>query len=54
MSTGSAFSAISDKENWTPDFDPHMIPATKATIPETDQTTIQMLFSGIPTDKAAW
>ena len=54
MSTGNAFSAISDSENCTPLFAPHMIPATMATTPATDHTITQIVLSGIPTDIAAW
>ena len=53
MSTGNAFNAMSDNENCTPLFAPHMMPATMATIPATDQTMIQMVFKGMPTDMAA-
>ena len=53
ISTGSAFSATSATENCTPSFDPHMIPATSATMPAADHTTTQIHSSGIPTDIAA-
>src|SRR6266545_6178486 len=53
ISTGSALSAISERLNWTPLFAPHMMPATMATSPATDQTTTQMVLSGIPMDSAA-
>lgn len=52
--TGRAFKAISESENWTPSLPPHMIPATRPTIPATDQTMVQIVVSGIPTDRAAW
>ena len=53
MSTGSAFSAMSDRLNCTPLFAPHMMPATMPTIPATDQTMIQMVLSEIPRESAA-
>ena len=53
ISTGSALSAASATENCTPSFEPHMIPATNATIPAADHTTTQIDFSGMPTDIAA-
>ena len=53
ISTGSALSAISDSENCTPDLAPHMMPATSATKPASDQTKIQMKLSETPTDNAA-
>ena len=48
ISTGSALSAMSESENCTPLFAPHMIPATRATPPDTDHTMTQMVFRGIP------
>ena len=54
ISTGSALSAMSESENCTPLFAPHMIPATRATPPDTDHTMTQMVFRGIPTERAAW
>ena len=51
--TGSAFRAMSDSENCTPALAPHMTPAASATRPETDQTTTQIVFSGMPIDSAA-
>src|SRR6266446_4313699 len=53
MSTGSDLSAISDRLNCTPLFAPHMMPATRATMPATDQTTTQMVLSGMPMLSAA-
>ena len=53
ISTGSAFKAISARENCTPALPPHMMPATSATMPATDQTMAQMVLSGMPTDSAA-
>ena len=53
IKTGNAFNAINDSENCTPDLLPHMMPATSATIPETDQTTTQIVFREMPTDRAA-
>ena len=53
ISTGSAFSAMSERLNCTPLFAPHMIPATRATRPATDQTTIQIVLSGMPMESAA-
>ena len=53
ISTGSAFSAMSDSENWTPLLAPHMTPATRATRPETDHTITQIVLSGMPIDIAA-
>ena len=54
MTTGSAFNATSDSENWTPSLLPQITPATRATKPATLQTMIQMRFSGMPIDWAAW
>ena len=54
MTTGSAFSATSESENWTPSLEPQMTPATSATIPATDQTMTQIRSSGMPIDCAAW
>src|SRR5438094_715998 len=53
MSTGSALSAISERLNCTPLLAPHMSPATIATTPATDQTTIQIVLSGTPIESAA-
>src|SRR5216683_3350355 len=53
MSTGSDLSAISERLNCTPLLAPHMIPATRATRPATDQTTTQMVLSGMPMLSAA-
>ena len=53
ISTGNALSAINDSENCTPDFAPHMMPATKATNPASDHTNIQIKFNDTPTDNAA-
>ena len=36
INTVKALRAIKDNENWTPDFAPHIIPATNATNPEID------------------
>ena len=52
--TGRAFKAISANVNWTPSLDPQRIPAAKPTIPATDQTIVQIVFNGIPTESAAW
>ena len=54
ISTGRAFKAMSERLNWTPLCEPHMIPATRATMPATDHTTTQIAVRGIPTDSAAW
>ena len=54
ITTGKAFSATSESENWTPSLEPQMMPATSATKPATLQTTTQMCLSGMPTDCAAW
>ena len=54
ITTGSAFSATSESENWTPSLQPQMTPATSATKPATDQTMTQMRSSGMPIDCAAW
>ena len=54
ISTGRAFSAMRASVNCTPSLPPHMMPATSATIPATDQTMAQMVLSGMPTDRAAW
>ncbi len=54
ITTGSAFSAISDSENCTPSFEPQTMPATSATKPATVHTMTQMRFSGMPIDCAAW
>src|SRR5213594_2250365 len=51
--TGSALSATSDRLNCTPLLAPHMIPATIATIPATDQTISQIVLSGMPIEGAA-
>src|SRR5256712_11824832 len=51
--TGSALSATSDRLNCTPLLAPHMIPATIATIPATDQTISQIVLSGMPIESAA-
>ncbi len=53
METGRAFSAIRDSENCTPDFEPHMMPATSATMPDTDQTMTQIVRNDMPTESAA-
>src|SRR5207302_1529837 len=53
MSRGSALSAISERLNCAPLLAPHMSPATIATTPATDQTTIQIVLSGTPIDSAA-
>ena len=53
ISTGSALSAMSERLNCTPLLAPHMMPATMATRPATDQTTIQIVLSGIPMESAA-
>src|SRR5437899_933928 len=53
MRTGSDLSAMSDRLNCTPLLAPHMIPATIATIPATDQTIIQIVLSGMPIESAA-
>ena len=53
ISTGSAFSAISEIENCTPSLAPQIMPATSATRPDTVQTISQMVLSGMPTDCAA-
>ena len=53
ISTGSALSAISDSENCTPDLAPQTMPATRATMPAMVHTAIQMVFSGMPTLRAA-
>ena len=54
INTGSAFKAIKESENCTPDSVPHIMPATIAMKPEIAQTNTQILLSEIPTDKAAW
>ena len=54
MTTGSAFNAISDNENWTPSREPQMMPATSATMPATVHTMSQIWLSGMPIDCAAW
>src|SRR5919108_1790673 len=51
--TGNAFSAISERLNCTPLLAPHMMPATMATRPATDHTTVQIVRSGMPSDSAA-
>src|SRR5215470_11270512 len=53
ISTGSALSAINERLNCTPLLAPHIRPATIATTPATDQTTIQMVLSGMPIESAA-
>src|SRR6266545_3925256 len=53
ISTGKALSAIKERLNCTPLLAPHMMPATMATRPATDQTTTQMVLSGIPMESAA-
>src|SRR5438552_1946305 len=53
ISTGSALSATSERLNCTPLLAPHMMPATIATSPATDQTISQMVLSGMPIDSAA-
>src|SRR5882724_10468805 len=53
MSTGSALSAMSERLNCTPLLAPHISPATIATTPATDQTTIQIVLSGMPIESAA-
>src|SRR3990172_6003148 len=53
ISTGSAFSAMSERLNCTPLFAPHMMPATIATSPATDHTTTQIVVSEMPTERAA-
>src|SRR5262245_1138003 len=53
ISTGSALSAMSDRLNCTPLLAPHMTPATIATSPATDHTTVQMVRSGMPSESAA-
>ena len=52
--TGSALSATSAIEGCTPSLVPHMMPATSATMPATDQTMVQITLSGMPTLIAAW
>ena len=54
ISTGSALRAMRESENCTPLFAPHMIPATRATPPDTDHTMTQMVLRGMPTERAAW
>ena len=54
ITTGSAFSATCESENWTPSFEPQITPATSATSPATLQTITQMRLSGMPIDCAAW
>ena len=54
ISTGSAFSATSDRLNWTPSFDPQISPATRATSPATPQTMPQICRSEMPTESAVW
>ena len=39
---------MSERLNCTPLLAPHMIPATMATRPATDQTTTQIVLSGMP------
>src|SRR2546427_1388371 len=53
MSTGSDLRAMRERLNCTPLFAPHMMPATRATSPATDQTTTQMVLSGMPILRAA-
>ena len=53
ISTGSAFSAISDSENCTPLLPPQMMPAASATRPATAQTITQIPCSEMPTESAA-
>ena len=53
MRTGSALRAMSERLNCTPLLAPHMIPATMATSPATDHTTVQMVLSGMPIESAA-
>src|SRR4030095_5993627 len=53
MRTGSALSAMSERLNCTPLLAPHISPATIATTPATDQTTIQIVLSGMPIESAA-
>ena len=53
MTTGRARSATVASENWTPSYEPQMMPATSATTPATHQTMTQMRLSGMPIDNAA-
>ena len=46
INTGRAFRAIRESENWTPDLDPHMMPATSATTPAMDHTMTHMTAQG--------
>ena len=42
ISTGSALSATSERENCTPSLAPHIMPATSATSPDTAHTISQI------------
>src|SRR5690348_2729824 len=42
ITTGSAFNATREMENWTPSLEPQITPATSATNPATDQTITQI------------
>ena len=44
----------SHSENCTPNLEPQIMPATKATMPATHHTMTQMRFKGMPIDCAAW
>ena len=48
ISTGSALSAIRLSENCTPDFAPHITPATSATSPAIDQVITQIVAQRDP------
>src|SRR5882672_1825365 len=53
ISTGSDLRAMSERLNCTPLLAPHMTPATMATKPATDHTTVQIVRSGMPSESAA-
>ncbi len=53
IKTGKAFNASSIRANWTPALAPHIMPATRATIPAVAHTRIIICFKGIPIELAA-